>query len=325
MERGVSERVTSGGIPVLRLHYSADPAKRPGTPEGDAWLAKATQGYPGGTQSPRWRKELEIDYGALSGEKLFPLWDVWKVSTPIVIPPFQPTGYRLYGSYDHGWRHKSVYHVHGINGDGKKVTLWEFAADHVPVPSIAKVIRGQAVTVPASYGHQPRRFAGNPFAGQEIWKVADPSLWAEDNQQSDGTMKATAKLFALEGVHFLEGTRGGDTTMAELILGTHWLDPMAPTWQIVGDWCPQLVWELGQLRLKEFSAQVALNRSQPEELVDKDNDAWDSVKYFHAKFPPKPMAVKPVATPNTFAWWQQQAKRGREGETVRTFRRQPVG
>ena len=323
---GLTVRVTTAGIPVMRIHYTADPKKRPGTAEGDRWLAQSMQGYPGGMQSPRWRKEMEVDYSAMSGEKLFPLWEVWRTSTPICLPRFTPTGYALYGSYDHGWRCKAAYHVHGINGDGKKVTLWEFWADHVPITSIARIIKGETVLVPPGYGYDvTRTFRGNPYAGQEIWKVADPSLWADDNQQSDGTMKQTAKLFSLEGVYFLPGTRGGDTTMAELILGTHWRDPMQPTWQIVAEACPGLVSELGQLRLKEFSAQVALNRAQPEELVDKDCDAWDSCKYFHAKFPPRASEPKPSQAPGTFAWWREQHKREQRGEPVRSYRREVVG
>ena len=88
---GLSERVTSGHVPVLRLHYSADPKKRPGTPDGDLWIDLASQGYPGGTSSPRWRKEMEIDYGALGGTRLFSSWEQWTAQHPILLPTgFQP-------------------------------------------------------------------------------------------------------------------------------------------------------------------------------------------------------------------------------------------
>ena len=107
MIHGLAERLTAGGIPVLRLHYSSDPKKCPGTKDGDAWLVHATQGYPGGVKSPRWKKEMEIDYGALGGTRLFPEWELWSTNSHIIIPPFTATGYRIYGSYDHGWRHPS--------------------------------------------------------------------------------------------------------------------------------------------------------------------------------------------------------------------------
>ncbi len=137
---GLTTRITSSTIPVLRLHYSSDPRKRPGTPEGDAWLISAVQGYPGGLKSPRWRKEQEIDYGALGGTRLFPEWEQWIGMGKIVIPPFEPEGYKLYGSFDHGWRNPACYHVHAINGDGNIVSVYEIYGSHIPVSRCRKTI-----------------------------------------------------------------------------------------------------------------------------------------------------------------------------------------
>lgn len=304
MITGMRERLTAAGIPVLSLHYSSDPKKRPGTPAGDAWLTAHLQGYPGGVKSPRWRKEMELDYGALGGTRLFPDWEAWVAAGRVVVPPFLPTGYRLYGTYDHGWRHAACYLVHGINGDGRKATLWEFYAHYVPVHLIAKIINGQRVTVPAGNGYDaPRTFPGNPYAGQELWKKADPSIWAEDQQMSDCTMKSIASVFRREHVYFMKAERGGDTTAAEWLSGADWLDPLRPT-HVITTACPNLIREIGLQRFKDFTPQVAANRAQPEELVDKDNDAWDSFKYFVKSFPPTPEAAKAAEKPNSFAWWR---------------------
>lgn len=51
------------GIPVVRLHYTADPSF---TPEQ---IAKLKSTY---TSEARWNRELEIDYEALEGELLYP-------------------------------------------------------------------------------------------------------------------------------------------------------------------------------------------------------------------------------------------------------------
>lgn len=329
MMTGLQERLTTGGVPVLRLHYSADTKKRPGTEAGDAWLAQATQGYPGGTQSPRWRKEYEIDYGAISGTKLIPLWEQWKGNGRIVIPPFDPKGYRLYGSYDHGWRHPAAYHVHGINGDGQVVTLFEFFDSHVPYHIVARIIKGETVRAPPTgctcKGHQQTRtFLGNPYAGQELVKWADPSMWAEDQLQSDGANKSMAHLFSQAGVHFLEGQRGGDTTMAEWLLGHYWADPSNPTYRLTTA-CPALIREIGLQRHKDVSEKVALNRAQPEALVDKDNDAWDSLKQFLMQFPPTPQTAQPAKKACTFEWWAQASRRVSDGEPMPTFQREVVG
>lgn len=318
MATGISAKITKGGVSVLRLHYSADPGKRPGTEAGDAWIIQQAAGYPGGTKSARWKKEMEIDYGALGGTKALPEWENWVGAGRIVIPPFDATGYKLYGSYDHGWRSPSAYHVHGIDGDGNIVTLWEFYADHVPVALISDIIKGKSVTLPDG-----RHFQGNPFAGLEAQKIADPKIWAEDQAMSDNTMKSTCYLFEQQGVYFEPGERGGDTTVLEWLLGYFWADPQNPRYRITNN-CPKLIWELGKMRHRELSAKVAMNRDAPEELVDKDNHAWDGLKMFLKLFPPKPYQVKSSAKPATFDWWRKLAKK-EAGEVLPSYRREMAG
>lgn len=328
MTHGLSERLTTGGIPVLRLHYTADPEKRPGTPKGDAWLAQAIEGYQGGMNSPRWRKEFEIDYGAILGTKLFPLWPLWSTNGRIVVPPFAPIGYTLYGSYDHGWRHAGCYLVHGMNPDGDICTLWECYAAHLPYQAWAKVINGETVRVPgcgAACHPDTRTYLGNPYAGRERYRIADPSIWAEDKPQQDNTMKSTAKLFRQAGVSFIPGEQGGDTTVAEWLIGTYWADPQQPRYRITTA-CPKLIWELGRQRHKDHSDQVATRKAQPEELVDKDNDAFDALKYFLLRFPPTPVGAKAVQKPGSWAWWQKLAKSPHAaGQPMPSYQRQVVG
>mgnify|MGYP001578012320 CR=1 FL=1 len=321
MTHGLGGRVTKSMVPVMRIHYSADPSKRPGTTSGDAWLTQAVQGYPGGMRCPRWRKEMEIEYGALGGTRIFAQWEQWQLNGKIVVPPFDARGYRLYGSFDYGWRHPSCYLVHGQNGDGEIITLWEFFGAHVPYSAIAKIIKGERTTVPPcgdACHPDARTFMGNPYAGSELYKVADPSIWAEDQQQHDGPMKSTAKLFRQEGVYFKEGERGGDTTIADWLLGYYWLDPLKPLYRITMA-CPNLIREIGLQRNKDVSAQVAMNRAQPEAWVDKDNDAWDALKYFLHGFPPKPMAERAAEKPGSFMFFREMAIKAAKGEALPSY------
>ena len=115
------------------------------------------------------------------------------------------------------------------------------------------------------------------------------------------------------------GERGGDVTIGNWLKGFYWKDLMQPKYRITSN-CIKLIWELGQQRHKEFSAQVALNRNQPEELVDKDNHAFDGLKYLLKKFPPPAEFVKPELKPGTFSWWRKQANRAMDGEIPATFR-----
>ncbi len=321
---GLSAKVVPGDIPVLRVHYTADPDKRPGTTEGDAWMAQALSGYAGGVKSPRWRREMEIDYGAFGGAKAFPEWDTWRHG-PIVCDPFVPTGYQLYASYDHGWNNPAAFHVHGINGDGAIVTLWEFYADRVPVSYIAKLIRGQDIALPrrpeCKIEPHRLRWQGNPYADALRIKIADPSMWAEDQPMKDEPNKSIADLFAREGVFLDRGERGGDQTVISWLLGTFWADPDKPRYRIFNT-CPHLIRELGMQRYKEVSEHQALTHDASEVLVDKNNHAWDGLKMFLQRFPPSPTTAKPPEKPATFLWWRKQAINAKKGEPVRTYRRE---
>ena len=331
---GYTTRVTSGGVCVLRWHYSASPHKRPGTPEGDEWLKEESRVYLLGMEDPRWKKEMEIQYSAMGGAFLFPLWEKWRRNGQIVVEPFPPVGYRLFASYDHGWANPACFHVHGMDSDGRfTLGLYEFYADHVPAHLIADIIKGKDVTT-----QDGRRFRGNPWPSDISFIIADPSIWAEDLPQHNGPNKSTAKIFRECGVPMVPGERGGDATIAEWLHGYFWKDPQAPLLRIAcyrnriekrpegkyysGFGAPMLVWEIGQQRNKEFSAQVALNRNNQEEFVDKDNHAWDSIKYFLKRFPPPDQKKRAEAHPNSFAWWRKQAQRASKGEFQRnaTFR-----
>jgi len=323
---GLSYAIVSGTIPLLRVHYSADPAKRPGTVEGDAWREQAAKRYPGGVTSARWRKEMEIEYRALGGTKAIPQWETWKTNGRIVVDRLPGAEhFRLYASYDHGWTNPAAFHVHGINGEGKKFTLWEFYADRVPLSYIAKIMRGETVRLPRRDDARidPERlvFPGNPYAGKHAAAIADPSLWAEDQPMKDEPNKSVAELFAREGIYLDKGERGGDLMVLEWLLGEFWADPLDPKYVITAA-CPHLIWELGEQRFKTLSAQVAMHANEPEVLVDKHNHAWDGLKMWLKRFPPAMATPKPAATPGNFAWWRRVAQKSRRGEPIGTYRRE---
>ena len=315
---GYSSRVTSGGIGVIRYHYSADSNKRPGTTKGDLWVAEESRAYPMGQDDPRWKKEMEIQYGALGGQHLFPRWDQWRhglQGAQIVIPSYEAQGTKLYGSYDHGSFNPAAFHVHSVDGDGVITTVWEFYGANVPAHQIANIIKGRT-----GFDQNGKAYEGCPYTDL-TWIIADPSIWNEDKPQFEGPNKSTAQIFREMGVYMIPGERGGDITVANWLHGWYWKDPAHPRYRIT-EACPKLIWEIGQQRRKEFSAQVALNRSQPEELVDKDNHAFDGIKYMLKKHPPPLAFTKPETKPNTFSWWKKQhgTRDREEGGMQHTFR-----
>lgn len=302
---GLTARLTRSGLPILRVHYTADANKDPRTVEGMRWFVEASTGYPQGAQDPGWLKEMEIVYGAMGGTALFRLWDQYLPH--VVIPPFaieQTPHVKFYGSYDHGHIHNSAYQVHAVLPDGRKFTVWEFAAAQVPVRAIAEIIKGHDVFLP----HDGRTFMGNPYAGKEVVRIADPHIFERRGRVSDEPFDSIGDLFRDKyGVHFQKGHNGGELMVASWLVGDLWQDMSAPKYQIFNT-CRQLIYELPRLRYKQISAAVARQRAASEQLVDKENDSWDAMCQFLRMFP-STVAPKPARSMyGTFAYFQKQVK-----------------
>lgn len=317
--KGIEERKSDAGFHCIRLHYTADPAKDPATPEGAAWLQNELRGYPGGMQSAAWRQEMEIDWDAAGGDLVFPQLQVY--DDEIFVPPFDiPESWSLYGSFDYGHRNPSAFHVHAIDHDGDWWTVWEFYKKGCGYRVISQAIRAC------------------PYYGRLAYPpVADPSIWAL-NQQTDNGVKSLAQLFAElppdEAVYFAQGKKGGDITFAEKVNGEMWyVDPkplagweFTPRWRVFKT-CPMLRWELRKIRYQDWSGTQQMTHNLREEIVDRDNHAFDGAKMFATMFfgtPDRPKERKyehlKAVDPRSYQEWKRldemsrPATRGGMGE-----------
>lgn len=272
--KGVEHYTTGSGFHAIKIHYSADPEKDPDTEIGRVWLEQAAQGYVGGILSSAWRREMEIDWDATGGELVFPQLATFK--NRIVVPPFEvPESWSLYAAFDYGHRNPSSFNVYAIDFDGDIYSIWEYYKSGEGYRNIARAIRA------CPYYN---RLSMNP--------VADPSIWAKNQQNDDGSVKSVAQLFTElpsdEQVIFIPGKKGGDITVAEKINSLLWNtdELMAggkPRLKIFAT-CPMQIWELEKLRYKDWSATVREQKNLQEEIVDKDNHSYDSLKYFLMMF-----------------------------------------
>lgn len=308
-------RVTKGNLTVCRLHYAADETKNPQNPVGMKWVKQALSGYAGGMRDPRWLKEMEIQYGAGGGTKVFPEWDNWLRDSNIFIDgDVDISGAKIYGSYDHGYRNPACYLVHAIYPDQTKRTIWEFYASDVTVPFISQIILGNDTTLPDG-----RRIKGNPYAGKEVLKICDPEIMRATQVMEKGPNRSVAHLFSQEGVHFSAGTKGDDGTVVNWLNGNLWLDPNRPWYQIHRS-CTNLIWELGKLHTQALTPLMSRKRNEHETLVDKDNHAWDALKYWLKRFPVGVKVNVEQKKEADFEFWMKAAKKGRvRSSYVREF------
>ena len=273
---------TNAGFCVVRLHYTADPDKDPSTPEGAHWLENALKGVVGGMKSPAWRREMEIDFGAGGGETVF--HELLLIEEEIYIDPFTiPASWKRYASFDYGHTNPSSIHFYAVNELGWKYAYDEFYQSGMHYKDLASVFKSH------------RDFSKLEYI------TADPSLWNKTQNTQTGVV-SLADLFYEEGVHLLPHCENSDIKGIERVR-EHWRRPAGQKGLYIMKTCPKLWWELKNLKYQENKRPE--ERSNPEKIVDRNNHAWDDLKYFILRLPEGPdLTLKPV-TKWSVEWWDR--------------------
>jgi len=266
--KGFSDYMTKDGVRVIRVHYSADEDKDMDTPAGKQWLSKALRGYPGGMEGAKWRREMEIDFNAQGGQLVFPHME--KYRERIYIAPFEiPDDWKLYGGFDYAGRGTTAFVV--VAHDKKN-------DDYYLTHEFYKRNSGYVATCEAIKKHK--------LYDRLEWIVADPSVWAKTQERAGVTdLVSMAQLFSEQGVHFIKGTRGGDTEFAELINEQMWgkLDNKKgahsnPRYRIFQS-CKSHWSEMSQWRYAEWANVTGQHKNVKETMIDKNNHSIDAAKY----------------------------------------------
>jgi hypothetical protein len=281
IRRGVTVRRTSGGIPVVRLHYSAHPERDPD--QHPEWKQQERRLY---TSQASWDREQEIRDEAGGGELVFAdtlitHWNKIVITNPAWRP--QPT-WKIEGGMDYGKTNPTVLERTYIDHDGVIIFAGEYYVPGLEVWQHARDMK-----------EMPDFFKMDPC-------YADPSIFTANMEQSaaDGRKpqeraKSIAELYDEQGVQIFSRFAGdrSDVSFAER-LAMHWadLEHRDPTVKIVcrnyserpqyglHPWdCPNLLWELMRARRVKLTAQQLLSRNASEALVDKENHARDCCKY----------------------------------------------
>lgn len=279
---GLTARRTAAGIAFIKLHYSADPLKNPANPVGAAWV-KAEKAKT--TSKARWDREMEIIHAAGGGERVFA--DVLtQYGDKIIItdPSWQPNKYwTVLGGFDHGRTNPTAALVAYVDFDG-------------------------VIYIAAEYYHPGRLIYENapylkelPGFSQSEYILADPSMFVPSSQ-ANGKTSSFADEYTDQGIVNLI-PYGGDKSDAKFVerLSLHWmnLDQREPTVKIVCRMpipdkpivglnptdCPCLLWELMQSRRVKLTETQLLSKNASEALVDKNNHAFDALKYLIMSLP----------------------------------------
>lgn len=282
---------------VVRVHYTADPARR-----GD-WRHKNAPAF-GGLRSWRWRKEQEIDWEAMSGRLVFENWDELVHSPdPFMIPDDWPRWVLI----DPGWVNPCSVLWVALDTDAEPN---EFG--HLPLHVYREFYQARTSSRHiARYVHDASmvtNLAGvaelepveqvliDPSALQEQQSAASPSKTDESSETVFDQLQAEWDTIGWT-VPVKTGNNHKNVPIEELIvrLGNYWCDheglplynaddsyriadeaeilagayEVAPTLFVHGC-CPNTIREIRMYRWREWaSAEVRDRRNEPESPIDK--------------------------------------------------------
>jgi len=287
--RGMHVHRTKGGIPVLSVHYSADPERDPQVhPE---WKQTERRAY---SSQAAWDREQEMVDEAGGGELVFAdtLLTYWN-KIVITDPSWRPSPHwRVEGGFDHGKTNPTALLRAYIDGDGVIYFCGEYYVAGKEVWEHARDLRSM------------------PDINHLSACYADPTIFDCTMQQSINpvntpTLRQSAKsinnLYEEQGIQLFcpfALDRSDVGFAARLML--HWSNPgqREPTVRIVcrnrsdqpqyglHAWdCPNLLWELLRCRREKLSAHQLMSRNVSERIVDKDNHARDAMKYVLMSLP----------------------------------------
>ena len=241
----------ANGFCVIRLHYTADPAKR--KPE---WIKQAKAGM----READFRREYEIDYTSLFGEPVFPEMTEYedKIVVKAPYPDFGPNQV-YWGGLDYGARNPSSVHFYTIH-DGVIYCVWEL---YHPCKD------------PGDFVEEVKSF---PFYGNVRYIACDPSIYNKSTRNSRGLPASMAEIFYQHGLTKLvpgnTDERAWIARMREL-----WADSEDPRFRIF-DSCTNMIREFKRAVFATMTAKAMATQNWREQILDKDNHALDDCKYF---------------------------------------------
>lgn len=238
---------------VCRLHYTSDPNKR-----SDEWLVEARSGM----SESRFKKEYEIEWDALDGQKVFP--EIVNYRQQIVVPQDAFTfnaNQVFWAGYDHGMRNPAAFIVFTQDESGTIYAVWEL---YEPCLNMLEFVA---------------KLKTCPYWPKIKYIVADPALWDKRGYSTDGMPISPYEMFCQYGIrNFVKGNRHIEQSWL-LLMKAYWGNKEDIQFKIM-DNCQCLIEEFEGARYPNMTEMMAQNKNVTETMVDKNNHAMDATKYW---------------------------------------------
>lgn len=264
---GINVYRTQHGVKVVMLHYSA--CHDLDTEEGQTWLRKQlAKGYVGGMTGDAWQQEMEMRFSVSGGERVFPDW-IDKYLPSVSCEPFEiEEHWPIYAGYDYGTYSPFAF----------VAVAWKSENEFYQFDEI--YLKGKSV------GEQAELIRSRPYYARIQGIIGDPAIWHRNqnalNLQGSPVLRSVGGMFQDDyGIDIERGRNdeGVDITFRNWLLSTAWKNLDEPQFRIFST-CTNTLREFRKLRRKEWATPGVAERNEaPEGILNKENHAWDALKY----------------------------------------------
>jgi phage terminase large subunit-like protein len=177
------------------------------------------------------------------------------------IEDFQiPANWNIYASMDHGLSNPTAWLWHTVDPIGRIITFAEHYANEMTIDEHA-----------VAYHRMNEKLGRVPE-----YNVGDPSI----RNRNAISMTSVQQEYIKNGIFII---LGNSDVAAGINRVRTYMKPgkdSKPMWLVTRN-CEKLIWETSRYRKKKYAnSKIAADHNAPEEPIDKDNHALDSVRYF---------------------------------------------
>jgi hypothetical protein len=286
-------------LPILMLHYTADPAKDPER-DGAEWIEQEHIGQ----SKAKWNQEMEIDFTQKSGKLIYGT-DFCDYNpqmgyrNPHWIEPFEwEEPVEMILALDYGQRHPTCALVGIWTKQEELFIVDEYYKPNLPSHSSRGMFSKFAYLLGEDYKSilhlttkQRRDRANERFA----IKVIDPSTLAKNRSkiiEGEEVPYSVHEDFYDSGWDFEKADNDVDAGITRVREYMN-INPLTgrPRVMFFKGKCDNLQRELENYHYKVYTEEQLKTRSESEEPVKKDDDAVDALKYLIMTRPAKPQGV----------------------------------
>jgi hypothetical protein len=245
---GYWEEVHENGWVSVFYHYTSHPDKR-----DDVWAKSMSASYPGGMEGAAWKAEMEVDFGARSGQLVYPAWDrSVHVIEPFELDPYWPR----FRSIDPGWHNPTACLWGCLSPDGIMYFYKEHYGSGSTVSEHAQAIKG--------------------LSGRDVyeWTVIDPSASAK----TLASQKSVLMQFQEHGILCIPGDNRLEDGISELNEWYRIKDDGYPNIQVFST-LQNFIDEIEHYRYEILTPEQAGRRDPRERPIPKGDHLMDCKRY----------------------------------------------